>query len=76
MLLYFAFQKYKVQSMKSTVQKLIQAKVATGNVEMLESTTRLIMDDESAHKPDEVRSLSARSHREHLNDSEDEIVTK
>ncbi len=41
---------------------------------MLESTTKLIMDDESSHKPDDIRSISARSHREHLNDEEiDEI---
>ena len=43
---------------------------------MLESTTRLIMDDESSHKPDDIRSLSARSHRDHLNDSGDEKVTR
>ena len=39
---------------------------------MLESTTKLIMDDESSHKPDDIRSIGARSHREHLNDEENE----
>ena len=41
---------------------------------MLESTTKLILDDESSHKPDDIRSLSARSHREHLNDEETEEI--
>ena len=39
---------------------------------MLESTTKLIMDDESEHKPDDVRSFSARSHEKHLGTHEGE----
>ena len=41
---------------------------------MLESTTKLIMDDESTHKPDDIRSISARSHSEHLNNEEIEEI--
>ena len=46
--------------------------MATGSVPILESTTRLIMDDESSYKPDDIKSLNARSHKDHLNESDDE----
>ena len=41
---------------------------------MLESTTKLIMDDEEYHKPDDVRSFSARSHEKHLGTEEETKV--
>ena len=54
------------------MHRLMQVKIEQSNAEMLESTTKLINDDESEHKPDDVRSFSARSHERHLGSQEGE----